>query len=190
MARARRCRRPRGTALRGRISSQLIQIIIPSLRARYQSAMALRRGNRAMTKLIPDKAEVALEYPDKLYIGTFERSSRFEAHFDDRGISLTLDRPGEVETRKTVHMHVHYALFAEILCDLARTASSIPPGDATHRDALRAAAEALYRSLGGEAKSEKRPLGESQDSGAAHGDKDNISDLTPEEEVLLLHVLE
>src|SRR6266496_1658353 len=32
----------------------------------------------AMTKPIPDKAEVALEYPDKLYIGTFERSSRFE----------------------------------------------------------------------------------------------------------------
>ena len=26
-----------------------------------------------MTKPIPDKAEVALEYPDKLYIGTFER---------------------------------------------------------------------------------------------------------------------
>jgi hypothetical protein len=29
-----------------------------------------------MTKPIPDKAEVALELPDKLYIGTFERSSR------------------------------------------------------------------------------------------------------------------
>jgi hypothetical protein len=35
-----------------------------------------------MTKSIPDKAEIALEYPDKLYIGTFERSSRFEAHLD------------------------------------------------------------------------------------------------------------
>ena len=33
-----------------------------------------------MTKPIPDKAEIALEYPDKLYVGTFERSSRFEAH--------------------------------------------------------------------------------------------------------------
>ena len=30
-----------------------------------------------MTKPITDKAEVALEYPDKLYVGTFERSSRF-----------------------------------------------------------------------------------------------------------------
>jgi hypothetical protein len=33
-----------------------------------------------MKKPIPDKAEVAIEYPDKLYIGTFERSSRFDAH--------------------------------------------------------------------------------------------------------------
>ncbi len=33
-----------------------------------------------MTKPIPDKAEVALEYPDKLYIGTFERTARFDAH--------------------------------------------------------------------------------------------------------------
>jgi hypothetical protein len=142
-----------------------------------------------MTKPIPDKAEVALEYPDKLYIGTFERSSRFEAHFDDRGIALTLDRAGEVEMRKTVHMHVHYALFAEILCDLARTASSIPPSDVTHRNALRMAVETLYRSLGGEATSEKRPLGENQGSGAAR-DNDDVSDLTPEEETLLLHVLE
>ena len=40
-----------------------------------------------MNKPIPDKAEVAIEYPDKLYIGTFERSSRFDAHFDEHGIS-------------------------------------------------------------------------------------------------------
>jgi len=32
-----------------------------------------------MTKPIADKAEIALEYPDKLYVGTFERTSRFEA---------------------------------------------------------------------------------------------------------------
>ena len=47
-----------------------------------------------MTKPIADKAEVALEYPDKLYVGTFERSSRFEAHLDPTGIALVLERPG------------------------------------------------------------------------------------------------
>ena len=60
-----------------------------------------------MTKPIPDKAEVALEYPDKLYIGTFERSSRFDAHLDKTGISLSLQRTGEVEQRKSIRMHFH-----------------------------------------------------------------------------------
>jgi hypothetical protein len=45
-----------------------------------------------MTKPIPDKAEVAVEYPDKLYIGTFERTARFDAHLDEAGISLSLHR--------------------------------------------------------------------------------------------------
>ena len=44
-----------------------------------------------MTKPISDKAEIALEYPDKLYVGTFERSSRFEAHVDQTGIALILE---------------------------------------------------------------------------------------------------
>jgi hypothetical protein len=65
-----------------------------------------------MTKPIPDKAEVALEYPDKLYIGTFERTARFDAHLDETGISLSLHRTGAADVRKTVHMHFHYALFA------------------------------------------------------------------------------
>ena len=55
-----------------------------------------------MTKPIPDKAEVALEYPDKLYIGTFERSARFDAHLDATGISLMLERVGDVDTRKSI----------------------------------------------------------------------------------------
>ncbi len=54
-----------------------------------------------MTKPIPDKAEVALEYPDKLYIGTFERTSRFDAHLDETGISLSLHRTGAADIRHT-----------------------------------------------------------------------------------------
>jgi hypothetical protein len=123
-----------------------------------------------MTKPIPDKAEVVLEYPDKFYIGTFERSSRFDAHLDDNGISLLLDRPDDVEARKSVHMHIHYALFADILRDVARTVSAIPAGDAAHRDALRDAAKALYDALA--------------------VDPENIPNMTPEDEVLLLHVIE
>jgi len=57
-----------------------------------------------MTKPIPDKAEIALEYPDKLYVGTFERSSRFKAHLDSSGIALILERPGADDVHKSIHM--------------------------------------------------------------------------------------
>jgi hypothetical protein len=58
-----------------------------------------------MTKPITDKAEVAVEYPDKLYIGTFAHTARFDAHLDQTGISLTLELPGPEEQRKSVRMH-------------------------------------------------------------------------------------
>jgi hypothetical protein len=67
-----------------------------------------QRGD-PMTKPIPDKAEIALEYPDKLYVGTFERSSRFEAHLDPTGIALILERPGADDIRKSIHMHTTLA---------------------------------------------------------------------------------
>jgi hypothetical protein len=144
-----------------------------------------------MTKPIPDKAEVAIEYPDKFYIGTFERSSRFDAHFDDTGISLLLDRPGDINARKSVHMHIHYALFADILCDLAKTIAAIPPEDETHRGALCDAAKALHDGLVAAAVSSDRECCQI-DERQKLGDEaaDDIFGMTPEEEVLLLHVME
>jgi hypothetical protein len=65
------------------------------------------------------------------------------------------------------------ALFAEILRDLAKTVSSVPPADAAHRDELRNGAKALYRALD-----------------PRRNDKEDIAGMTPEEEVLLLHVME
>ncbi len=129
-----------------------------------------------MTKPIPDKAEVALEYPDKLYIGTFAQTARFDAHFDKAGISLSLYREGGSDTRKSVRMHFHYALFAEILRDLARTAASVPLDDVVHCQTLAAGAKTLSCAL---------------ESAAGRGkDKSDVTQLTPEEEVLLLHVME
>ena len=129
-----------------------------------------------MTKPIPDKAEVALEYPDKLYIGTFEQTSRFDAHLDEAGISLSLHRTGAADVRKSVRIHLHFALFAEILHDLARTVARVPPADSAHREALRDAARALYIALDTDA--------------LASESNDDISKLTPDEEVLLLHAIE
>jgi hypothetical protein len=99
-----------------------------------------------MTKPIPDKAEVALEYPDKFYSGTFERSSRFEAAFDANGIALILERTGAPEARKSVHVHMHYGLFADVLEQLAATAGHVPQ-DHPSCDHLVSAVTSLHRAV-------------------------------------------
>jgi len=100
-----------------------------------------------MTKPITDKAEIALEYPDKLYVGTFERSSRFEAHLDPTGIALILERPGADDVHKSVHMHINFGLFADILGELAETVSHVPKDDLAHRDQLAKAVAELHTAL-------------------------------------------
>jgi hypothetical protein len=101
-----------------------------------------------MTKPISDKAEIALEYPDKLYVGTFERSSRFDAHLDESGVALTLERPGAEDVRKSIHLHIHFGLFADILRDLAATVGRIPKDDLMHREQLARAVADLHKALG------------------------------------------
>lgn len=100
-----------------------------------------------MTRPMPDKAEVALEYPDKFYVGTFDRTSRFDAHLDATGLSLVLERPGDENVRKSLHMHLNYDLFAQILTDVAATAAAMDPGDMAHRAAVAEGAQALARAL-------------------------------------------
>ena len=97
-----------------------------------------------MTKPISDKAEVALEYPDKFYSGTFERSSRFEASLDATGVLLVLERLGSEDVRKSVHIHINYGLLADILQELSSQVSKIPAGE-IHRDQLQHAASVLSR---------------------------------------------
>ena len=129
-----------------------------------------------MTKPIPDRAEVALEFPDKVYIGTFEWTSRFDVHFDERGISLNLQQGGDADAHKAVRMHLHYALFAEILRELAKTVSSVPLKGSVNKDTLRDAAKALYLAL---------------DADVAGSKDDDMSKMmTPEEEMLVLHITE
>jgi len=101
-----------------------------------------------MTKPIPDRAEIALEYPDKLYVGTFERSSRFEAHLDPIGISLILERPGAEDVRKSIHMHLNFGLFADILREVASTVGRIPKDDVLHHEQLLQAVTELQKALG------------------------------------------
>lgn len=125
-----------------------------------------------MRKRIPAKAEVAVEYPDKFYIGTFEQTARFDAHFEQDAIALSLYGAGATDTRKTVHTHFHCALFAKILRELAKTAASLQKDDIVHREELRDAAKSFYESL--------KP--DPRDS--------DVADLSPDEAVRLLHIME
>ena len=100
-----------------------------------------------MSKPIPDKAEIALEYPDKFYVGTFEHSSRFEAHLDPTGIALTLTRPGAEDVRKSVHLHLNFGLVAGILQDVAESIGNLPKDDIAHRQHLTEAVAQLHAAL-------------------------------------------
>jgi hypothetical protein len=152
----------------------LIEINADGLRASYTDNTEDRSQAAIMTKPLADKAEVALEFPDKLYIGTFGQSDRFDAHLDETGIWLSLHRTGTDDLRKTVRMHFRYGLFADILSDLAKTVNSMPASDHDHRTALRDAAQALYTAL----------------QVADQNNPDETSAATANEEVRLLHIME
>jgi len=95
---------------------------------------------------IVDKAEVAIDFPDKYYSGGFGRDSSFEARAEDDGVLIRLVRGGEGEKR-AASIHLHHFLLAGILEDLARALAERPPIDATHREPLLDAARALVAAL-------------------------------------------
>ena len=129
-----------------------------------------------MIKPISDRAEVTPEYLDKPNVGTFEETTCFDAHLDEAGILLNLHHIGAVDLHKSARIHFNYTLFAEILCDLATKVNCLPRSDSTRRNALRDAAKVLYLALSADAHEGK--------------DGDDISEITPNEEVLLLHLME
>ena len=86
-----------------------------------------------MTKPVSDKAQVTIEYPDKFYSGTFERSSRFEVSFDATRLLLLLEHPGSEDVRKSVHIHINYGLFSDILQESCLQVPNIPKDEILSR---------------------------------------------------------
>jgi hypothetical protein len=94
---------------------------------------------------ISDKAEVAIDFPDKAYIGGFGRDCSFDAHADADGMTIRLVRTfGE---KREADIHLHHFLFAGILDDLARSLGEREPIDDVHRRPLLAAARNLAAAL-------------------------------------------
>ncbi len=96
-------------------------------------------------KPITDRAEVAIDFPDKAYMGSFGRASSFEAGADAEGVWIKLARGGE--DKRVAELHLHYYLFAGVLDDIARALAARPPLDAAHREVLEAAVRALLQAV-------------------------------------------
>jgi hypothetical protein len=90
---------------------------------------------------IVDKAEVAIDFPDKAYMGSFSRNSQFDAHAGEDSVVIKLVRPGE--DRREAIIHLHYGLLAEILSELAKSVAARAPLDENDRAALSDAAKEL-----------------------------------------------
>ena len=94
---------------------------------------------------IPDKAEVAIDFPDKAYFGSFSRNSQFDAHAGADSVAIKLVRPGE--DRREAVIHLHYGLLADILAELAQSIAAREPLDENDRAALSDAAKELCAAL-------------------------------------------
>ncbi|MBM3599433.1 MAG: hypothetical protein FJX35_14540 [Alphaproteobacteria bacterium] len=85
-------------------------------------------------KPIISRAEVALDYPDKTYMGIFEHESRYAVDATAEAFIIKFEHHGA--ERKTVDIHVAHMLFAHILEDLAELMQRQPPMDEMHADAI------------------------------------------------------
>ena len=94
---------------------------------------------------IADKAEVAIDFPEKLYMGSFTRHSTFEADADAEGVLVRLLRGGS--EKRVVEIHLHYFLFADILDEVASSLAKRPAVDTTHARPLLTAARKLVAVL-------------------------------------------
>jgi hypothetical protein len=83
---------------------------------------------------IQDKAEVAIGFPDKVYMGSFSRSSVFEARAENDGLFIKLLRSGE--DSREVEVHLHHHLLADILEAWSDSLNGQPPMDEDHRKTL------------------------------------------------------
>jgi len=96
-------------------------------------------------KAVTDGAEVSVDFPDKVYLGTFGRQAGYEVRVEPDDVVLRLRREGEDWREAAVHLH--YYLLAGIVEDLAAGLEAMEPLDEAHRQPLQTAARALSHSL-------------------------------------------
>ncbi|MCP4317725.1 MAG: hypothetical protein GY789_17325 [Hyphomicrobiales bacterium] len=98
-----------------------------------------------MTKRVQDKAVVSIEFPDKVYIGSFARNSKVEARAEDDGLLIKLVSAGE--QKREVEMHLHHHVLADILAEWAESLVDDPPMQTDHRKTLKSALKRVEKAL-------------------------------------------
>ena len=96
-------------------------------------------------KPIQDKAEVSIDFPEKFYVGSFSRDSKFEARTEDDGLLVKLEKPGD--EKRAVEIHLHHHLIADILSGWANSLGKTPIADKDHRKTLMDATKKLQKAL-------------------------------------------
>jgi hypothetical protein len=121
-----------------------------------------------MTRPLSGKAEIVLDSPDKVLTGTFGHADQCHARFGADDVLLTLQRGDDTRACRSMRLSLQPQVLADILSELAGSASGAAAARANHA-VLREAADALARAL---------------------SSAEAETELTPDEEVLLLHVME
>ena len=96
-------------------------------------------------KPVIDKAEVSIDFPDKVYMGSFGHEAEFDVLPENDGGVLRVVHRGE--QRREVGIHLHYYLLADIIEELAGVLSGQPEVDEAHRAPLFDAAKELQAAL-------------------------------------------
>jgi hypothetical protein len=95
---------------------------------------------------ITDRAEIAIDFPEKAYMGSFGRMSAFDARAEVDGIEIKLAHTGA--PKRSVEMHLHWYLFADIVDEIAASIEGRAGlVDETHRAVLVSAVQRLDRAL-------------------------------------------
>jgi hypothetical protein len=79
------------------------------------------------THPIMDRAEVAIDLPNRLYRGSFDRDAAFEVRADGEEVHLRLVYSGEESRIASVHLH--YFLLSDIIRETAQQIADDRPID-------------------------------------------------------------
>jgi len=95
---------------------------------------------------ITDHAEVAIEFPDKSYMGGFGHAAAFSAHAAPDRVEIKLASHGG--PKRAVDIHFHWFMFADLIDEIAASLEGRQlPASPAHRESLAQAVARLAAAL-------------------------------------------